>query len=79
MSDWIPVSERLPNDKIEHFYGGPEGSWGCSVLYRIHDYSYGIAYFDAYDKKFWKAGKVINIEYWQYVDPMLNRPEPPSK
>lgn len=78
MMEWIDVNERLPDPKIERFWGGPEGSWGCSVLSREHDYGYVCVYFDSEDNKFWKDGKVVEVKYWFYVDPRLPKP-PQSK
>ncbi len=74
--EWIKVEDRLPDSKIERFWGGPEGSHGCLVLNRLHDYSYECVYFNDDDQKFWKKGKVVNVKHWLYVDPRL--PHPPQ-
>lgn len=66
-SSWIKTSDRLPSDKIESFHGGPEGSWGCQVLLRIHNYRTEIVYFDSDDKVFWLRGEKVTGDYWMPV------------
>lgn len=64
---WIATSERLPNDKIESFHGGPEGSWGCQVLLRIHQYRSEVVYFDSDDKCFWLRGEKVTGDDWMPI------------
>jgi hypothetical protein len=73
---WIPVSERLPSDKTEKFYGGPEGSWGLPVLIitKFHK-NEGIlrlfGYFDSDDNCFYSRGEKFEVDYWM--------PQPPEQ
>lgn len=71
---WIRADDRLPDDSIESFTGGPEGSWGIGVLV-ITNYQKGIrrlfGYFDADDGCFYSAGEKVDAKWW-----MVSPPEP---
>lgn len=75
---WVSVKNRLPDDKIEKFTGGPEGSWGIGVLIitECHPQK-GIrklfAYFDKNDNSFWHKGEKVNAKWW------MVEPQPPQE
>jgi hypothetical protein len=62
--DWISVKDRLPSDKTERFFGGPEGSWGCEVVLRLSAYRFVVAYFDEGDQCFWVNGVKETGTHW---------------
>lgn len=72
MSEWISVDDRLPDDKVEKFTGGPEGSWGVGVLIvtKCHPQK-GIrrlfGYFD--EDGFYSVGEKIEAAHWMVAPP----------
>ena len=76
MKYWVNTDTRLPDDSIEKFTGGIEGSWGLGVLIITKCRPQkGVrklfGYFDADDDSFYSEGEKVDVAHW-----MISPPDP---